>query len=433
MRRELSFLALLVFVTAACLANRADAQETCYEYRAGRTNSPDGYTGWFKSPQAACAAAALPGPTQVCVGGGTWHYEYTYAGIAYPPSVPPWGVCEFERRQVQDTGTCPLSGDVVRVQEELQRRETTDCTPGECNSSHPDVGQEFVVTTMVPPMACNPITQCLMRRGPGVCIDGSCIFTVTHTSESCASVNDPPLENGPRGEKCIEGGDNEWCMSEQGKKNCGFLNGNFTCLSSVEPDGCDVFPDGSRVCGPVAPTPPAPDNGTPGVPAEPDKELQVTHVNNQTTTVNYYNSTTVNNSARDPGTSGDNPFDGRDDGSGTGGGEGDDENPAEGYCPPGQTCDEAGGNGEFGEVCTFAECAEAFLARIQSAPIVEAVLGVGVAMPTGACPNWTLSAFSEDYSLSGPMCDIFEDIAPMLSAMFLIIWGWIATRIVLSA
>lgn len=433
MRRELSFFALLVFAAVACcLASRADAQGTCYEYRAGRTNSGTGFTAWFKSPQAACAAGALPGATQACAGGGTWHYEYSYTGIVHPPGAPLWGVCEFQRRQVQDTGTCNLGGPVT-VQEELQRQETSDCSPGPCNTSHPDVGKEFVVSTSVPATACHPITQCLMKRGPGVCIGESCIFKVTHTRESCVSVNDPPMENEPRGEKCIEEGEDEWCMSEQGDRNCGWLNGNFTCLSSVERDGCAVLADGSRVCGPDAPTPPAPDNGIPGQRAEPDVEVQVTHNNNQTTTNNYYNSTTVNNSARDPGMSGDNPYDGRDDGSGTGGTSGEDENPAEGYCPPGQTCDEAGENGEFGEVCTFGECASAFVGRIQSAPIVAAVLNAGAAMPSGACPNWTLSAFSEDYSLSGPMCDIFEEVSPILSGMFLIIWGWIATRIVLSA
>lgn len=67
-------------------------------------------------------------------------------------------------------------------------------------------------------------------------------------------------------------------------------------------DGCTVLPSGGAFC--VIGAPGTPDNGTPGIPAEPSATVQGQngHIGNQT--VNYYNSSTVNNSTNH-GTGGD--------------------------------------------------------------------------------------------------------------------------------
>jgi hypothetical protein len=179
-----------------------------------------------------------------------------------------------------------------------------------------------------------------------------------------------------------------------------------------------------------------PDNGTPGQPAPPDQVITTTNTNNVTNTYNYYNTGTVGGSARPPGTSGDNPYDGHDDGSGTvGNGDGDGAGGGgDTSCPDGATCDGTLPDaGTFEDVCTFGECAQTFYSRVQAAPMVSAVLGAGAAFPSGSCPTWTLHAFDRDYSLSAPMCQIWDQVSSLLSGIFLIIWAWVASRIVLSA
>lgn len=308
--------------------------------------------------------------------------------------------------------------------------------PDACVPQTPGVGDTF--TSTVYPGAdgyCHAVSRCRMSVTPSVSLGGATIYKVVHTDQACASgVTPPPDEDDLNdGETCAtSSGGNEFCLSPNGE-NCGYLNDSFVCLGQVEDDGCDVFADGSRACGTDAPTPPVPDNGTPGQEAEPDEGIDVNE-GGTTIAVNYYNQTTVNNSNRPPGTSGDNPYDGEDDGSGTGGGTGDGDGEGDGECPEGATCDGSLPDaGEFEEICTFGECAQEFFTRVQGAPIVAGVLSVGAGFPDGACPNWTLEAFSQDYILSAPMCSIWDDVSPVLSAVFLVIWAWVATRIVLSA
>jgi hypothetical protein len=85
-----------------------------------------------------------------------------------------------------------------------------------------------------------------------------------------------------------------------------------------------------------------PDNGTPGKKAPADQQIQNNN-NNVTNNWYWYSSTTNANSARDPGMSGDNPYDGHDDGSGVSGG-------GVGACS-GSACGEGEGSASGGEGC----------------------------------------------------------------------------------
>uniref|UniRef100_UPI002B6EF846 hypothetical protein n=1 Tax=Povalibacter sp. TaxID=1962978 RepID=UPI002B6EF846 len=167
-----------------------------------------------------------------------------------------------------------------------------------------------VVASSVPSNACNPITHCKMKRGAGICIGLSCVFSVTHTTEQCDSGIDPPVEPGDSGEQCAEGAEVEFCKSSDSPagKNCGFVNGEFACIDAVKPGECKVLSSGARICSQSAGTPPAPDNGTAGQPATPDETLDQTSSTGAAATYNYFNSTTVAGSARDPGTTGENPY-----------------------------------------------------------------------------------------------------------------------------
>jgi len=142
------------------------------------------------------------------------------------------------------------------------------------------------------------------------------------------TVDDDPVE------KCKTGpGGLTWCEQYDAEGDCGFFNDKYVCLQSLGEDRCEAKADGSRICPGSAPSPPVPDNGTAGVPATPSDTITVTNDDNSTTNYNYYNSTVVGTSSRDPGT-----------GSGTGGSGtvgpgGDAVDPNEGSASGGVTCD----------------------------------------------------------------------------------------------
>lgn len=270
------------------------------------------------------------------------------------------------------------------------------------------------------------------------------VASVQATGASCGSnpSNAGPVESGTN-ESCTDAGGVIGCIDPE-NRGCGFFNGDYVCTGHVPNNSCVSFASGGVACmsgAPGAPTAPG------GGPAEPAGQ-----VTNGSTTVNYYDNSTVSSSATTVTTTGGvggsaEGAPGRDGSLGSGGGgeggnttiincDGPDcvELDLEGECPEGETCDGSLPNaGEFGEVCTFGQCASAFYNRVKAAPLLSAVTGAGAAMPSGACPNWTLEAFSEDYSLSAPMCDLWDSVSGVLSAIFLVIWAWVATRIVLSA
>lgn len=227
---------------------------------------------------------------------------------------------------------------------ELLQDQACPAASEECDGSIE--GQTFFSGDASPAASyCDLTSSCRVeRKGSTVCLGSLCTTAFVGTGDACGSVTTPNSTTPMDGENCVAGSSAEYCQSEPSDQDCGYVNDNLVCLDSVEDDGCDVFSAGDRVCGPSAPTPPVPDNGTEGTPAEPDEEI-VSTVDNITITYNYYDSTTVSNSSRDAGTSGDNPYDGSDDGSGADEGdgdcEGDDCSEEEGSASGGETCDEA--------------------------------------------------------------------------------------------
>lgn len=217
-----------------------------------------------------------------------------------------------------------------------QHRHVTDPPPAPSCENNPALGVGETFTTSIMPSGtggtyCNAVSNCKMEVSSSVSVGGSTVYKVTHTSEACATGAEPaPGEDLKDGETCV-GTDPEFCMANSGN-NCGYVNGALVCFPKVANDECSVASDGSRVCGTDAPTPPVPDNGTEGTAAEPDSQLSST-VDDVTTTYDYYNSTTVSNSSRDPGTSGDNPYEDDDEG------DGEDEEEGEGSASGGEGCD----------------------------------------------------------------------------------------------
>jgi hypothetical protein len=273
-------------------------------------------------------------------------------------------------------------------------------------------------------------------------VDGSFYFLpwVRLSGDACVGgepeipPEDPDPADEPTGEVCKESAEGtEVCRANAYGENCGYINGDFVCLGKTDPDECWVNPDGSRLCGESAPTPPVPDSGVPGVKATPDDELSSVGPGGTSNEYNYYNSATVAGSSRDAGDTGENPNrpnstdprtaptpvvnvgDGEGDGEGDGGG-----GPFTGP--------------EMETVCTFQECTDEFLASVQAAPLVAAWTSIGSSIPAGACPDADISVFGEVYSFTDFACSIWDDtVVPLLSLVFLFVWPFIGLRIIMSA
>jgi len=319
------------------------------------------------------------------------------------------------------------------------------CVPTTCSGSAADgVGDQF--TTGTSPGAdgyCNPVSHCRMQVTSSVAVDGTAVFLVKHTSQDCPDQNvpPPPVDALTDGETCTATSP-QFCLQKSGT-NCGYLGEKFVCLPKVGDSKCAVAEDGGRVCGNRAPMPPVHDNGTPGQPATPAAVVTST-VNNVTTTMNYFSATQVATSARDPGDSGANPYDGDVNGDeeeteGGGAAEGGDDCAA----PPSCTGDPVG--------CMIAK--QGWLERCgQGIPSLGSMMGEGEHPST--LPGTSIDitdAIQPEAFLGGPSCpaDVevslgawgtavipFSEFCSLFNVIgiFVLAWAWLsAARIVVGA
>jgi len=262
------------------------------------------------------------------------------------------------------------------------------------------------------------------------------------TGIACASnANVDDSDHQPASEDCVDASGMIACLDPG--PGCGYFNGDYVCTQHVPDDACVSFASGGVAC--VAGSPDAPKDAMDD-PLPPDGT--VTRGDKE---VDYYAPTTTASAATPattvagiggsatgaPGADGSS-------GGGLGGGGtviecvGEDcvTIDLEGECPEGETCEgtlPGDTPGEFAEVCTFGECAADFYDRVLGSPLLSSMTGVGAAWPSGSCPSWTIEALENEYSLSAPMCQIWDDISPFLSGVFILVWAWVATRIFLSA
>lgn len=249
-------------------------------------------------------------------------------------------------------------------------------------------------------------------------------------------------------ESCQPVGDGEYCMSNSGDGNCGYLNDKYVCPGKVRDDECIVAADGSRLCGSaVGTTPPAPDNGTPGQVAEPDGQITIINEGGVTNVFNYYGSSTVAGSSRDPGTTGASvgasggspnaPTPGDADGNG----QQDCEEVSGGCGPHDSEPDEENANGCFSAGDSWQSVAAACgVAAIDEADEVmrESALYTFFAdlyqsVPVGgSCPSASFSAWGDSYDFGEVACDLVDSTQGTLSLLFLLLWSFVGLRILIG-
>lgn len=453
----------LVILFGVLLADHSWAQEQCYQWRV-RSHLP-----WESSQEAACATFGAwcesqpPGFGGVCVPSrenDTYVYGNEYGGMG-----------RWDGRPFPDDVYCLILH--YRIRKETGNKEITGSTayspsyqqvecdePPECDGSID--GREFqyqYTYGFSPPSAmCDADTNCKYQRTGSVdiCLGDRCAASYLGTGETCSSESPPddPLDElgAEDGDTCIQGsGGDEFCSPNwPNKNNCGFLNDEWICLSAVEDDGCAALPSGGRVCGSEAPVPPVPDNGTAGVPAEPDLQITV----NEVDTYNYYNSSTVSNSSRPAGT--DNPYDGDDDGDGAGKlkkGDGDgsigeglmcDPETDSGCNPDGDGAPDitagwqcwAEGEGVFDAVAgCFATATQGMWNTLSDQSALIGVIDESIdAWPSGggSCPSAVVELAGENFDFWEVPCMFLEDVENVLSVLFMLLWSFIGLRILLD-
>lgn len=407
---------LLLFVGAA----RA-AAPTCYEYRASGSSGP-----WF--PTATAAAQFYAGSQNVDYGNCQGTITSTVQSVSGGVGPQNFSVV-IKNTHTPTGGSCNGWPYETTVSGSGAYRVAASCPPPEQCSKNPSHGVGQTFTSNHYPGAdgyCNALSKCKMDVTSSTSLGGQTVYTITHTDQNCTHSQVPPPgeDDLSDGESCAGSGAVQFCSSEQGSANCGFVNGEYACLGSVEGDGCAVMPSGARACGASAPTPPVPDNGTPGQPADPDGQITI----NEGDTINYYNSSTVGGSNRPVNSGGDNPTDGHDDGNGAGRNEGDEE--ADGQDCEGSQCDFSGP--ELPEGDSFGAIGSAFIAEATATPIMGALTGISASVGTGECPTATFEVFGVEQTLD-PMCDVWPSIAGVLSSVMLVIYGLGGVRILFSA
>lgn len=436
--RRFLLLSLLIAFSAAILSNKANAQ-TCYQWQMPSSFNSTTYTGaraWYDQTTgpaqellAWCQANA--GPTGFCnvsCGAEGVTNSFTMEGPyhnTFPTAV--W---------VDIRGTCTLdpSENYVRNVQLNSRTNPAGCpvcpavgssrssiiegsgSPGDdvCGSD----GCAYEITS--------PLRQVLLAGGFGN------VASVASKGQPCASntatANDTDVEQGD----CVDDGTNIACNDPQAPpgQGCGYFNGDYVCTGHVRDNTCVAFASGGVACTAGAADAPSAPGGGPATPTG--------SVTAGTQTVNYYDQSTVNNSSTTVNTTsgqggsavGAPGRDGSSSGSGSSGG----STGGSGNGCPGGNCTGIGGSaGANEEVCTFAECTQTFINRVQASPLVASLASASSSVPSGSCPSVTFSMFGETMNLSESMCTLWGDIAGFLTPMFLLAWAWMGTRIVMSA
>lgn len=232
---------------------------------------------------------------------------------------------------------------------------------------------------------------------------------------------DHPVSDDPStGAKCTVDPNNGTSLCVEENSNCGTFNGERVCASEAPSTGqCKKLVSGGYLCVQGASTPPAPDNGEEGQPAQPDGQLKKPGTGNSSgNTYNYYNSSTVNNST------GEGP--GGTTGGTTGGGDGEDDEG--GFGSPGE------GWPELDEVPTFSETNETFLEGLQGTSLGQAMLAAAEGVPDGtiSCVPPSFEYQNEVYTFDA-MCELWTGHASFLRSFFILGWALVAVVVFMRA
>lgn len=424
---------LLLLVVLLGLGQLAHAQ-TCYEWRVGSCGANTFHSNYKTAAQEYVQAwpTCSPNVEGSATTNGVWDSRVdSYAFGTFPATT-------FQHKY-KTTSNCLTTG-CSTVESTATRTLGSRVNPEGCAECPPVGTQNFQEGSG--PLSNAPTRMCFSgcsfkKDGVGLYAPDSNTWAQTYTSEGkpCASTAGTSGNDDGEDTDCDSTG--MICKDKgDGEKNCGIYNGDRVCVQTVDPGKCAAYASGGAACkgennGTEEPeTPPAPNNGTPGTPAEPDAEITSTGG----TTVYYYSPGTVAGSSTGgadttPANSegGNRPIGGDNDGdSGEGTGEG-------------SECTGADCNAsvpEFDDIGTVDEAFGQFWSDLNGVPLVAAASGLGASLGAGSCPDWStsISVFGESWDVDfTSICTTWDSVAGVISAVMLVFFGFIAFRVLFSA
>lgn len=373
-----------------------------------------------KTAMLARQEAANPAAMEFREKSGSFDYEYasgTYGSCRFSTeqrtdSLSPWGSVSTYTQPYENIGSVSCPEDSCAAAKELAEPVVVmGATSSGGELCGADDGSGGTYTGGDYGKGCKVI-----KRGAGISSAGGHWYgQVSYTGASCGGSVTPV--NTSSTANCIATGGTSVCVSrtDAGKVTAG---GEAVDARGVPDNGCTLMGNGGAMCESGAPDGPK-DSG--GVPLTPTATLSATaepsgSTEGATSTINYYNETTVSSSYTIVTGSGG--------GSGDGSGEG------------GDSLDDLEG-GDMEAVDGFGESAGGFWDRVEGSPLVSAVSGLSGSLTGGACPAWneTIEAgafgtYELDFSF---ICGMWEDIAPVISAVMLAVFALAALRILMSA
>lgn len=212
--------------------------------------------------------------------------------------------------------------------------------------------------------------------------------------------------------------------------------GACIALNDIPPSGCSQTPGGNMFCTSDAPTPPAPDNGTPGDKAPADGTANgsgnVCPNGATTCSYSYSNSSTTTNSTTHSGSSGGGAggssggTSGAGASSGSSGGASSSGSSGAGTCDASKSKCGTGGSDPFtgpgGDSKSFQQSMSDFQTQVGTAPLATALNGLGDAAPdSGSLPSGTFTMFNHSYTLAPPQ-QVVDAVQPVLLVVMRCVW-----------
>lgn len=230
-------------------------------------------------------------------------------------------------------------------------------------------------------------------------------------SGSCSpSDADPP----DTGLNCIETtAGNQHCLDPTAQENCGTINGEYLCLGAAPQGGCIFTPNGQAICEGGSQT---------NSPSE-----TITDQDGNDYDV-FPNGNTGGDLGGNGSTTGTNDTDGDGIPGGTGTGE------EQGECDGSNCIGVLPGANET--VDTFGDQFSSFYSRIENSPLLSAYDNFIGQVPAGTCTGVDSDplAFLDNAVLTiDAHCTLWDDVAPIISALMLAAWSLTAGIIVLRA
>lgn len=266
-------------------------------------------------------------------------------------------------------------------------------------------------------------------NGSAIILDGatSTVTSAKYTGQTCSAAGITSTATPPAsGQSCGQVNGKTLCLTAS-NPNCGTINGQNICLETAPSGSCTYLPGGSYICDSKAPNDAThrPIDGN-GNPIKPSATLASGPASTTDRDASYWDSSTMSNASNGTAADGKGNKVGDCVGATCGAGDGGDDEQDTGtdaQLPEwgqGDSCDLD---------CSLSE----LWGELNSVPLIQAFSNIGASLPTGSqCPKPVFEVFGTQIQMT-THCDLYDQVAPILSACFRFMWAFLAVVVLLKA